>query len=34
MPRIPNAIAAVIEAGLVKLNPEQKKIVQNYSDKL
>ncbi|HAT8858143.1 TPA: hypothetical protein JBE16_12100 [Legionella pneumophila subsp. pneumophila] len=34
MPQIPNAIAAVIEADLVKLNPEQKKIVQNYSDKL
>lgn len=34
MPEIPNAIAAVIEADLVKLNPEQKKIVDKYSDKL
>ncbi|HAU3642376.1 TPA: hypothetical protein F7135_00790 [Legionella pneumophila] len=34
MPQIPNAIAAVIEAALVKLNPKQKEIVDNYSDKL
>ncbi|HAZ7573437.1 hypothetical protein OQJ02_05935 [Legionella sp. PATHC032] len=34
MPQIPNAIAAVIEADLVKLNPEQKKIIDKYSEKL
>lgn len=34
MPQILNALAAVIEADLVKLNPEQKEIVDKYSDKL